>query len=178
MRVLRHIRDNPILVLTVAVVGLITWVAADLLIPPSPKEVSILPDSLQFSPPPRLLPGPGAMADAPEGIALAQMTAQRNLPVQAAVLPKLKAGMTRLEVEEILGPPIPDRIQPVTASEGRLTYLTAYELADPGPPMTVRPITPSSRRPASTPLSYLALEYDASRPGHPLLEVLYPDPLF
>jgi hypothetical protein len=47
--------------------------------------------------------------------------------------------------------------------------------------MTIRPFLSRSRvlPPPSEPGSVvIALEFDASRPGHPLVEVLYPDPLF
>jgi hypothetical protein len=90
--------------------------------------------------------------------------------------------MKRVEVESFLGPPTPDRIQPVTMHDGRMTYSTAYELAlsDIGPPMTIRPIRPQPRiaTGANAARSLIAFVFDAAEPGHPLVDILYPDPLF
>jgi len=169
MRALRYIRDNPVLVLTIAVAGLIAWVTADLLKSNERKPVIV---ETAGAPPLRNLPRPIA------ALSLEDPEVLHSPPVPVTVLPKLRLGMTRLEVEAIIGPPIPDRIQPVTVYNGRLTYMTGYELADPSPPMTIRPITPTSRQPRIEPQTFVALEYDATRPGHPLLAVLYPDPLF
>ena len=89
--------------------------------------------------------------------------------------------MTRVEIEELIGPPSVDHVQAVTISDGQMRYRTAYEIDDLGPPMTVRPFASHrrSRTPApQTPRSMIALEFDASQPGHPLIEIVYPDPLF
>jgi hypothetical protein len=169
MRLLRRIRNNPILILCVAVAGLGAWVALDSIGPGNPGQ----PDN----PPvlhPRRLPVP--MSDTVSGLP----GAARSQLVSVNVLPKLRPGMTRVEVEGLIGPPTAEQIRPVMVADGRLTYRTTYELADPDPVMTVRPIQPRPRIPSQPgePRSIIALEYDASRPGHPLLEVLYPDPLF
>jgi hypothetical protein len=105
----------------------------------------------------------------------------QSLPVSVEMLPKLKPGMTRIEVEWLLGPPAPDQLQPVIQTNGCPTYCTAYELIDSEIPMTIRPIQPKTARvPAQSveTKSHVTLEYDASKPGHPLIEIHYPDPLF
>ena len=180
MRVLRWIRSYPEAVLAVAVAALAVWVVADWSSPGnSPRAggpARVLPDrdggvasATLFEPPPAR---PMAAADGPGH--------EQPAPVPVSVLPKLKAGMTRSQVEELLGLPAPDQVQPVTLGDGRLTYRTAYELAELDLPPTVRPIQPRPRVPAPPrdPSSVVALEFDASRPGHPLVQVLYPDPLF
>jgi len=170
MRLLRSIRENPIVVLGVAIAVLIAWIAVD-----SSKG-------------PLALPSHSAL-QAAESVELAQpIPAQTLLPtapgfpaVSVAMLPKLKPGMTRVEVEDLLGPPNADRVEPVTITNGRMCYRTTYELDDLGTPMTVRPIQFGARilpPPPRQPRSLVALEFDASQPGHPLIEVLYPDPLF
>jgi hypothetical protein len=122
---------------------------------------------------PRALPVRGPVAIVADGAEQAQHRA-----VSLAQIPKLRPGMPRAEVEGILGPPQPEHVQPVFVGEGRLTYRTAYELLDPDPPATIRPIpsrrTPADPKPAATPL--VTLEFDATRAGHPLVEVRYLDP--
>ena len=103
------------------------------------------------------------------------------MPVTVGMLPKLKPGMTRIEVEQLLGPPAADQLQPVTQTNGSPTYCTAYELIDSEIPMTIRPIQPKTARipdRSAETKTHVTLEYDASKPGHPLIEVHYPDPLF
>jgi hypothetical protein len=100
----------------------------------------------------------------------------------AQVLPKLKPGMTRAEVEVLVGLPAPDDIHPATVSEGRVIYHMSYE-ADLEPTTTVRPIRPykpmpMGRDPPPNPRTFVVLEFDATKPGHPLLGIYYPDPLF
>ncbi|MBY0458609.1 MAG: hypothetical protein K2V38_14815, partial [Gemmataceae bacterium] len=71
-------------------------------------------------------------------------------------------------------------IAPVQVTEGGLTYRVAYE-ADFGPPPTVRPVQPLTKgtdkgaRAPAVPL--ITLEFDATRPGHPLVRVHIPQPL-
>jgi hypothetical protein len=163
MRVLDTIRRNPVAGLAIVAAGIGGWIAAGLLdngppsVEPPPGEMS-----LRIAEVPRIPPPPGSAT------------------VSLAVLPKLKLGMTRVEVEDLLGPPTADAVQPVTVIDGRLRYRAAYDLGEPDPPATIRPI----RRPRlpmpipDPPLPRVALEFDASKPGHPLVEVLYLDPLF
>jgi hypothetical protein len=173
MHILHRIRNNPIVVLCVMATALIIWIAMDLL--PSgtptngPKVVSNPPPSISpptIPPPP---PKPGKFVQRPP------------MPVTVEMLPKLKVGMTRIEVERLLGPPAEDQLQPVTQTNGGPTYCTAYELIESEIPMTIRPIRPKTARIPSRSVeakTHVTLEYDASKPGHPLIEVHYPDPLF
>jgi hypothetical protein len=169
MRVLDTIRRNPAAVLSVVTAAVLGWVAAGLLNPPSPPVYPPL-----ASPP---TPVAAAPIEAPPPPELPGLRNARSVAVE--VLPKLRPGMTRVEVEGMLGPPTADDLHPVTLAEGRLTYRTAYELAEPDLPATIRPIV-RPRVPArpTDPKSQVALEFDASKPGHPLVEVLYLDPLF
>jgi hypothetical protein len=100
-------------------------------------------------------------------------------PGLATGIPKLKPGMTRREVEGLLGPPPAEHVQPVVVREGRLTYHTAYQLTEPDIPATIQ-VIPWLGRPSTTPRPgfLLTLEYDATRAGHPLLGIGYVDPMF
>jgi hypothetical protein len=89
-----------------------------------------------------------------------------------AVLPMLQPGMSRVEVEDVLGVPNLAQVQPVGGSGGRVTYHAAY-------PITLAGGGGAPRPPAGGgPLCFVAFEFDATLPGHPLINVLYPDPLF
>ncbi len=169
MRVLDTVRKNPVAGLCVVFAGICGWVAAGLLNAPGPQ----------------LVPVSGNEVLAPQINRVAAVTDEpmiaENRQVSLSVLPLLKPGMTRVEVEGMIGPPTAKSLHPVVASEGRLTYRTAYELTEPDL-ATIRPIQPRPRmlpRPPETKTkSLVAMEYDASKPGHPLLEILYLDPLF
>ena len=94
--------------------------------------------------------------------------------VSMAVLPSLQPGMSRAEVEDVIGPPSAAQVEPIEAAGGRTTYRTAYpiELAACGGGGAARP-------PAGAgPQCFVAFEFDATLPGHPLVNVYYPDPLF
>jgi hypothetical protein len=163
MQMLNALRKNPVAVLFVAVAGIAGWVAAGLFSPQQPP------------------PNPLEIPD----LGLAKPTVTRfdptheSRPVSPEALPKLKPGMKRVEVEGVIGLPSADALQPVTVLGGRMTYQAAYELAEPDP-STVRPIQHHGRMIPVPPSakSHFALEYDASKPGHPLLAILYLDPLF
>jgi hypothetical protein len=179
MSPLSFIKENPITVLGVAVLALLTWVAVDFSKVPAPKKPTAEPQALANELP---LPGPPtevAVADPGKEVPLTFPPGKNA--VSTLVLPLVKPGMKRVEVESFLGPPTPDRIQPVTLSNGRMTYCTAYELDDLGPPMTIRPIHPRPRAPVQpprSPRSLIAFVFDAGEPGHPLVDILFPDPLF
>ncbi|MBP3958635.1 hypothetical protein J8F10_25590 [Gemmata sp. G18] len=85
--------------------------------------------------------------------------------------------MTRTEVEGLVGAPVPSDIHPATITGGKVTYHTAYE-ADLEPPATVRPIRHTKVIGPAPARTLVTLEFDATQPGHPLVEVHYPDPLF
>jgi hypothetical protein len=176
MRALQQIRDNPLIVLAVAVTGLLAWIAVDLTRESGLKNNPVATEQAVMALP-QFPPGPPPDSSSQ---VFTDVPVSAQATVSAAVLPKLKRGMTRVEVEGLIGLPAPDRIHPVTIGEGRLTYRTAYDLAEPDVPMTIRPIQSRPRipaRPTDTP-SAVALEFDASQPGHPLVEVHYSDPLF
>jgi hypothetical protein len=92
--------------------------------------------------------------------------------------------MSRIEVEGLIGPPTADQVLPLMVADGRVTYQTAYPVdLDPTPLRTIRPF--GRRLPPVTALddedpraNLIALEFDASLPGHPLVTVHYLDPLF
>jgi hypothetical protein len=177
MRPLKIIQENPITVLSVAVLALIGWVAVDLA-KTGPKkqtaELSAPVDEMEF----QERSAEAAIVIEDDG---PMALSTENSVVSSAVLPRVKTGMKRVEVERFLGPPTPDQIHPVTLNNGRMTYSTAYELDDIGPPMTIRPIHTRVRKfpqPPRQPRSLIAFVFDATVPGHPLVDILYADPLF
>lgn len=186
MRLIRFVRNHPVALLGVFVAAFVLWLwsesrplreVAHMPVLDNHNTAVYPPDGGRFPPgdgwprrplpPPPLNPPENAKPD-PQG------TAQ--------VLSKLKPGMTRAEVEQLVGTPAPDDILPATVSDGKVTYQTAYE-ADLGPLPTVRPIEPmrphaKAHRPAPKGRTLVTLEFDATKPGHPLLGIHYPDPLF
>lgn len=176
MRLVRAARENPVIVLSIGLTALIAWIAVDLFGNGSTKRddgLHVLALQREFP-----LVGPPIVATEEEPVIPVGTLPSGTFSV--AALPKLKAGMKRVEVESLLGPPAADGVHPVTLSDGRMTYRTAYELEESDTPMTIRPIKARPKVPSQPrePRAFIALEYDASKPGHPLLGVLYPDPLF
>jgi len=174
MRPLRFIRRHPIALLGAFVLAFGVWLWRDSLPDGQPQAQD--PGDVHLmavqAPPIRKLPLPPGVEDPEKAKPAPQGTAE--------ALTKLKPGMTRSEVEGLVGAPSPDRILPVTVADGRVTYQTAYE-ADFGPAATVRPITPRPHGPRAAPArerTLVTLEYDATKPGHPLLGIHSPDPLF
>jgi hypothetical protein len=171
---LKFIRENPVVLLGGGLVALVIWVAADLVNAPRPKGRTA--ESLA---PADELPLPGAPTDFL--VADSRQTFSVRTTVPTEVLPHVKRGMNRHEVEGFLGRPAPGQIQPIISDNGRMTYSTAYEFDDMGPPMTIRPIQPRPRTHAEPPPGgrlTIAFVFDAARPGHPLIDIIYPDPLF
>ena len=176
MRLIRFTRRHPIALLTVIAVAFVTWIWWDAL----PKREADQTDEARAPAPTRRpLPRPEALE-----------TVDLSLSPDAGPrLAKLKPGMPRAEVEKLVGPPAAHNVSPATVVDGRVTYHTAYE-ADFGPAPTVRPIHPGPRLPtpagpaapavAREPAGRMlvTLEFDATKPGHPLVEVHYADPLF
>ena len=154
MRFLEAVRQYPVAVLAVVALAFVSWVWWD-----------ALPDAAERPPAngmTRTLPQPTVMAISAEA------------PPFVTALPKLKPGMLRAEVEQLVG--APSDTHPVTVTGDRATYHTAYD-ADFGAPHTVRPILPR-RKPSGDRGAVVSLEFDATRPGHPLVNVHYSDPLF
>ena len=178
MRLLRFVRRHPVAILGLLALAFFTWVWMDAGAgrrpgpdtPPelSRSEIDVPPGD--WAPPQRRLPVPPGVEE--KSRPTPQDTAQ--------VLPKLKPGMTRTEVEGLVGVPAARDILPATIADGKVTYHTAYE-ADLEPPATVRPIRtprPLARDPRPNGRTLVTLEFDATKPGHPLLGIHYPDPLF
>jgi hypothetical protein len=172
MRLLHFVRRHPIALLGVFAVAFVVWLWRDSLPIGQPQLQEPGDTQLLVVRAPRLLPLPPGVE--PE-------KAKPGAQETAQALTKLKPGMTRSEVEGLVGAPSADNILPVTVSDGKVTYQTAYE-ADFGPPATVRPITPRPHGPRAAPAgkerTRVTLEFDATKPGHPLLGIHYPDPLF
>jgi hypothetical protein len=168
MRALDPVRKNPVAALCVVVAGVVGWVAATVAhnpVDPQRHGPPVPPEQISTSAVELPLPPPLPTARA----------------VPADLLPKIKPGMTRVEVEVVLGPPTSESLHPAfLADNGRLTYRMAYDIAEPDAPATVRPIGRPARvlpRPVE-PRTQVALEFDASQPGHPLVNIFYLDPLF
>jgi hypothetical protein len=87
--------------------------------------------------------------------------------ITAEVVSRLQPGMPRAEVEGIVGLPPADLVQPITANNGRFTYTTSY-LANLEP--TAHPLV----GPRPIPRTLIGLEFDATRPGHPLVKIHLP----
>ena len=164
MRPLRFLSRNPLLVFAVLVVAFVGWIYWDAIAPPRAPEVPPSPSGLS-----RALP---ALADDRILVPI-RLSPERT----AKVLPKLTPGMRRTEVEGLVGMPSVDNISPATVTDGRVLYRTWYE-ADLSPPATVRPIEVNRRLRPPAPLELVTLEFDATKPGHPLVGIYYPDPLF
>jgi hypothetical protein len=176
MQLLRFLRQHPLAVLGALALAFVVWLWRDALEalrgPDDPRAPSVVHRPMvRHLPPPTADDGPASPRPDPRG------TAQG--------LSRLKPGMTRAEVEGLVGTPAPDHVYPATVADGVVTYSTSYE-ADLGPVPTVRPIRPHSRAlPVSSPVgpkpsgpTVVTLQFDATKPGHPLLGIFYPDPLF
>lgn len=91
------------------------------------------------------------------------------------VLPMLQPGMSRAEVEDVVGLPPSVGVDPIDLAGGRATYRTAY-------PIDLTPGGGGGRAPRPPagvgPQGFVAFEFDATLPGHPLVNVHYPDPLY
>jgi hypothetical protein len=179
MHVLHHLRSNAVIIACVIVVGLNVWVASQLLDTGRPVEprVVYVPDHLEGGTlravPVPIVPTFATDAVPPETES-PRTPSYRSSIVSTAALPKLKLGMTRAEVEQLLGTPPADHIQAVIVNADRITYQTIYELFESNLPLVTR----ARAKLTDNPESFVALEFDASQPGHPLLGVFYADPLF
>jgi hypothetical protein len=180
MLVFRFLHRHPIALLGLLAAAFLTWVLWDAgVAPPKVQGPQGKPIEPQEEPPVALDDLPVRRLPLPPGV---ERKPRPNPHDTAQLLPKLKPGMTRTEVEGLVGLPAAEDIHPALVLDGRVTYFTAYE-ADLEAPATVRPIrTPRPPAPGRLPRpgarTLVTLEFDASRPGHPLLGVHYPDPLF
>jgi hypothetical protein len=163
MRFLELVRRYPVALLAVVALAFVSWVWWD-----------ALPGDSQ----PALQHADSKHLTSAEGLAVA--LDDTFLPPAGAplvkVLPMLKPGMTRAEVERLVGAPTGD-IYPATVAGDRVTYHIEYGSdfdAEFGAARTVRPIRPMPKPAGGS----VTLEYDATRPGHPLVAIHYTDPLF
>jgi hypothetical protein len=179
MRLLRFVRQHPIALLGVFVVAFVVWLWRDSFPDhqdqANPGDLRIVKAEVPLR---RTLPA------LPEDEQPPPVPPQGTPQGKVQALSRLKPGMTRVEVEGLVGAPQATDIHPATIADGRVTYHTSYE-ADLEPPPTVRPIrplphNPKTRDPMAQPntRTLVTLEFDATKPGHPLLGVHYPDPLF
>lgn len=175
MRVFRVLRRHPLAVLGALALGFVAWLWRDAFGPGGWRE----PEVVNFV----IVSGPPQLPPPPLGPVQPLEAARPDPRGTAQVLSKLKPGMTRAEVEGLVGTPAPDHIHPATAADGQVTYSTSYE-ADLGPAPTVRPIRThrpapaAATEPKSLRLWVVTLQFDATKPGHPLVGIFYPDPLF
>lgn len=169
MRVLEPVRRHAVVTVCVVAAGVAGWAATD---------------RVRVEPPPAGVSQHAAAAARDDRMSGRRSFRPHRPPAEHQtipidVLPALKVGMTSAEIGELLGPTSAPALRPVEFADGRATYQATYELAEAAPPPTVRPIR--RFRPAPSPVEpkrLVALEFDASKPGHPLLGVLYLDPLF
>lgn len=174
MRLIRSVYRNPVAVFGLFVLAFGGWVLVDSFRKPEPKFVEVNPYDYQLigieAPPLNgLPPRPEEKPCAPP-----QATAE--------AIRKLKPGMTRTEVEVLVGAPAANDIHPASVNDGRVTYHTTYETdQDLDPPATVRPIhtpRPAAKDPNPRGKAIVKLEFDATKPGHPLVSVQFPVPMF
>ncbi len=177
MQMLRYLRRHPLLVLGAIAVAFVGWLWRDAVTESlrGPLEPEVAHFEIVGVPPDHQRPT--LTLDTDE-------RPQPNPNEKAQSLFRLKPGMTRAEVEGLVGAPTADHIHPVTVLDGQVTYSTSYE-ADLGPAPTVRPIRPHHRLPIpaaqprqATGPTVVTLQFDATKPGHPLMGIFYPDPLF
>jgi len=163
MKPMQFLRNHPLLLAVIVVIAFGSWLVYDGLPPPatppdgaSPLRVAEV--SL------RVLP-----EDPLAGTRLRDPS--RPGVVTADLITRLHPGMTRVDVEELIGLPPAGLVQPVSSVDGKLIYRASY-LANLEPR---RDSVPAGASPS--PRSIIALEYDAGRPGHPLVKVHIPDPM-
>lgn len=82
----------------------------------------------------------------------------------ARSLSDLQPGMPRTAVEQFLGNP-PQSTQPAAVRNERVTYCVTYQVT----------LAPAGRAPTRTSVT---VEFDATKPGHPLIGVRGPVPAF
>jgi hypothetical protein len=168
MTLSRWLRNNPAVIAASLITAFGVWIASD----------AARRDRRPAGP--TLVSAPALASDVAAIVAEADPAVAR--PVRVGVLPHLKPGMSRVEVEGLIGRPTPHQVLPVTVVDGRATYQTAYPVdLEPDLVMTVRPFGRRLPRPPSDeepPASLIALEFDASVPGHPLVSIHFLDPLF
>jgi hypothetical protein len=128
------------------------WAAAGFLAVGLPTAGWLWLDALDRPVTPRLVSGPPRVADA-----------EHPLVTVGRALHAVRPGMPRAEVESALGPPDPAGVGPVVRDGERAVYHTRYRAV-----LTEAAwCAPNLRGPCEA-----VLEFDATRPGHPLLGVV------
>jgi hypothetical protein len=160
MLLLRSVGRHPLVLLGALGVAFLGWICWDLILP-QPVDQMVHPPVERAANPLQPPTQPDALTQDP-------------LPPNApAELGKLKPGMPRNEVEELLGAPSAQAVFPAVVADGRVTYSVSYE-ADLGPMPTIRPIRPQAHpapRPEANAFVLVMLDFDATKSGHPLLRV-------
>lgn len=165
MKALQFIRNHPIILGSVLAAAFATWIAFDS--SSEPQTFTPLPTGL---PQQSSVTGPRILPEDPTGIAQRTRDPLRPGVVTAELIMRLHPGMPRVDVEELIGLPPAGLVQPVASIDGKLTYRASY-LANLD---SMRESQPGA---APVPRSIIAIEFDASRPGHPLVKVHIPDPM-
>jgi hypothetical protein len=140
-----HFLRHPVGVMCVLMFAFIAWVWHDAVTPrvAALERPEVLPVQLEAS----LAPPP-------------EVQFQPTPPEIAQAIPKLRTGLTRAEVEGIIGTPAPTNIHPAIVSATRGTYFMCYEV-ELEPDAAELPAQPKPR-------TLVTLEFDAHKHGHPL----------
>ena len=165
MSVLNTIRNHPLRLALLLVLAFGAWVAYDSSSSKPYRQTEPF-DTLPAEPPGVVVSMPASKLYFQQNAGQARDGSRPGV-VTADLIPRLQPGMARVAVEELIGQPPASLVHPVSVVDGKFIYRATY-LAnlDSGPPMSA----PAAR-------SIIALEYDAGRPGHPLLKVHIPDPM-
>lgn len=156
MRFFSRVRNAPVLLLVVVLIGFGLWVASDL---PADR------------PPPSPMGGPPQMSlAAPEELS-ASLPTSGPLVVTPEMVSRLQPGMTRSEVEAVIGPPPAELVHPVAVVNGKHVYQADYLANLDAPQFGTRMAGGRSVPVPVVPKTLIAVEFDASRPGHPLLKI-------
>lgn len=168
MNVLPFIRNHPMVLGGVLAAGFATWLVVDAF-PSQPAEVEPFSGELVTVHSPNVAdPSTGD----PAGLAQRNGNPVRPGVVTADQIARLHPGMSRVEVEELIGLPPAGLVQAVASADGRMTYRASY-LAN----LDSLHETQMGSGNSAVPRSIIAIEFDASRPGHPLVKVHIPDPM-
>jgi hypothetical protein len=166
MQLLRSVGRHPLALLGVLGIAFLGWICWDLF-PAGPINPK-LPAGAEHAANPLLAPMQNGVTDT--------VVPDPLPPGAPPELSKLKPGMPRSEVEELLGTPSAEAVSPASVAGGRVTYIVSYE-ADRGPMPTIRPIgapAHAGSRPEPNGRMLVLLVFDATKPGHPLVGVRIP----
>lgn len=166
MKALQFVRNHPIVLGSVLAGLFACWVAFE--DTGAPQNFTPLPTGL---PQQSSVSGPRVLPEDPTGTSRSRDPFRPGV-VTAELITRLHPGMTRVDVEELIGLPPAGLVQPVSSADGKLTYRASY-LANLDSLRESQPQNPGN----PVPRSIIAIEFDASRPGHPLVKIHIPDPM-